>query len=67
MVASPPPPQDVTWLLERAGLAPTAAQRKEITEAYARLAVLVERLRAFDLEPGDEPLPTYRPVLGRGR
>lgn len=64
MVASP---QNVMWLLERAGLEPTSAQRNEITRAYARLAVLVERLRAFDLEPGDEPLPTYRPVLGRDR
>ncbi len=67
MVASPSSPQDVMWLLERAGLEPTPAQRKEITEAYAHLAVLVERLRAFDLEPGDEPLPTYRPVLERDR
>jgi hypothetical protein len=60
-------PQQIASLLERAGLAPIPAQRDEITNAYARLAVLIERLRAFDLEPGDEPLPTYRPLLERDR
>lgn len=60
-------PQQVAWLLERAGLAPTPAQRDEIADAYARLAVLIERLHAFDLEPGDELLPIYRPILERDR